>query len=334
MSQSFPVSLTGAVDLGAIAAANEAKAAAAKARQSVPTGNELNPDGSAKIAGALSRKLTEQNLREVLQTSLAVPFILVFHSVHSENSGKLLQIFENLVQQYHGRFGLATVSTDEQAQVAQAFGVTAVPASLALLQGQPIPLFQGLPEETDIAQTVERVIASAAQYGINGVLDGIADDTGDDAAQAGGANQLPPLHQAGLAALEAGDLTQAREAYAQALKENPKDTEAQAALHQVDLLVRMDQLNPQRDADTAQKILAQAAQAELTEIQLQLNAADIEMAYGRPDAAFDRLIDVIAATDGEARDTVRERLLSLFETLGAEHELVKQARRALANVLF
>lgn len=334
MNQSSPVNFSGAVDLGALAAANEAKAAATQARQNMSSGNGAAPDGSAQIAGPIVRKLTEQNLREALEISAAVPFIIVFHSTHSENSGKLLQIFEKLAAQYHGRFGLATVSTDEQPAVAQAFGVTAVPAAAALLQGQPIGLFQGLPSETDIAQTVDRVISSAAQYGINGVLDGEDETAGAADRDAKSENQIPPLHQAGLTALEAGDLVAAREAYAQALKENPKDAEAQAALQQVDLLMRVDQLNPQRDANTAQEILARAAQAELSEIQPHLAAADIEMAYSRPDAAFGRLIDVIAATDGKERDLVRERLLSLFETLGSDHELVKQARRALANVLF
>ncbi|XCB30668.1 tetratricopeptide repeat protein [Arcanobacterium hippocoleae] len=331
MVQNFPVNLSGAVDLSALAQANAAKTAAAPARKAGnDNANLVNADHNGKIAGALIRKLNETNLKDTLELSAQVPFVLVFYSAQSPNSEKLRKSVENLAVQYQGRFGAGTVSTDEQPAVAQAFGVNAVPAAAALLQGQPIPLFQGLPNEEDIIQTIEKLLAAAAQYGIVGVLDGT--ETADQ--QTPPDPELSPLHQEGNAALNAGDLPRAQAAYAKALKENPHDLEAKTALAQVELLQRMDLLNPNRDSHLAQEILMKAAKADLADIAPHLDAADIEMALGRPDAAFRRLIDVIAAVDGEQREKARERILRLFETLGAEHELVKSSRRALANVLF
>ncbi|WP_353065004.1 co-chaperone YbbN [Arcanobacterium hippocoleae] len=322
MNQQIPVNLSGVVDLGALAAANEIKQAHAQ-QDSAAAGSNI-------VSGSAVREITTQNLQETLLQSAQVPFVLVFHATQSENSAKLVAVFTDLVKQFQGRFGLATVSTDTQTQVAQAFGVTAVPAAIAVLQGQPIPLFQGLPQVAEITQTIEKLLAAAAQYGITGILSGGVE-------RADAAAQVPPLpkhHQDGLDALDTGDLAGAYAAYSAALKENPADAEAQAALSQVELLQRIEELNPVRDPKVTKQILETAAAAELTDISAHLAAADLEMMHQREEAAFARLIDVIAATEGENRNLVRERLLALFATLEPGNELVKQARRALANVLF
>lgn len=318
MNSGFSVNPYGVVDLSELASA-----------KNVPESDARASD-TAKISGAIVWEATEENLREILELSGKVPFILVFHSSTSPNSLQLLTILEKIATRYSGKFGLASISTDEQVAVAQAFGITAIPATVALLQGQPIPLFQGLPSENEITQTVEKLLTAAAQYGINSVLSG--DETADSEAVM--EEKLSPLHQEGLDALNSGDLACAHNAYEKAYKENPADTEAKSALQQVELLQRMEKINPERDLQITQEILDNAQKTDITNIEIHLVAADIEMAYGRPEAAFARLIDVIAATDGAERNEVRQRLLNLFEIIGGSHELVKQARRALANVLF
>ncbi len=41
--------------------------------------------------------------------------------------------------------------------------------------------------------------------------------------------------------------------------------------------------------------------------------ADIDLAMGRIDASFDRMLDAVRATAGEDRDKARKHLLGLFE---------------------
>ena len=77
-----------------------------------------------------------------------------------------------------------------------------------------------------------------------------------------------------------------------------------------------------------------ANEAPQGDVEAQLAAADVEVAYGRPDAAFTRLIAAVQATAGEEREKLRERLLDLFQAVGASDPLVSQARKALASVLF
>ncbi|MFZ0531321.1 MAG: tetratricopeptide repeat protein [Propionicimonas sp.] len=51
-------------------------------------------------------------------------------------------------------------------------------------------------------------------------------------------------------------------------------------------------------------------------------------------AAFDRLVGVIRLTTGAERETVRLRLLELFETVGPADPAVAKARRDLVSALF
>ncbi|MDY5139286.1 tetratricopeptide repeat protein, partial [Actinotignum timonense] len=63
-------------------------------------------------------------------------------------------------------------------------------------------------------------------------------------------------------------------------------------------------------------------------------AADIEVAAGRPDLGFTRLINAIKVTSGDVREELRTHLLELFTAVGADTEVVRSARRDLASALF
>lgn len=308
---SFSGSLAGAVDLSGL----QNKSATPKA-----------PAAGQKIPGEWIVEVTQSNLSAVLSTSTQVPVVLAFHTAQASNSEKLLTLLRRLISDYAGRLQLGIVDCEKEREVAAAFGVEALPAVAALLQGQPIPLFTGSPEEADIALTLEKLLEAAAQYGITGVLDG------ENTAPA--APEVPPLHQEGQAALAANDLPAARRAYHAALKENPRDAVAKSALAQVDLLERIQALNPLGEPSGLQQILEKANAAPAADINSHLAAADVEVAIGRPEAAFARLLDRIADNTAESREELRKRLLELFMVVGSEDPTVKQARRELTNLLF
>ena len=252
---------------------------------------------------------------------------MAFHSARSENSAKLITQLERLAIANQGRFQLAKVDTDENADVAQAFGTDAVPSAAALLQGQPVPLFQGLPDEAQLTETIEKILQAGEQYGLNAVLDGDANATPPEP-------EIPPLHKEGLEALENGDLDAAHAAYTKAISQNPGDDEAQTALHQVELLQRIAKINPDGDPEAPQKVLLAAQDAPITDLEAQLRAADVEFSFQRPDAAFARLIDVVRATSGDDREAARQRLIAYFDILGPSQDIVVGARKALTNALF
>ena len=97
-------------------------------------------------------------------------------------------------------------------------------------------------------------------------------------------------------------------------------------LAQVNLIRRVssyDQAKARRDA--AEHPGNVAAQAKV---------ADIDIASGRIEEAFNRLLGVVRRTSGEERDQARVHLVGLFDLLPPNDPQVKKARSALSSLLF
>ncbi|MBE6483355.1 MAG: tetratricopeptide repeat protein [Actinomycetaceae bacterium] len=316
MSQPLGASMYGAVDLSGLSNRTNGRAGSA-----APTGAAgANPAASsgASVPGPLVTDITADSLQGALEMSQRVPVVVLFHTSRSEPAAALDRQLQALATQQNGRFQLGRVDVDAAPEVAQAFRITGAPAVVALLQGQPIPLFEGVPAEGELSTVIDRLLEAAARYGITGVLDG-------DAAAVPPQPQLPPHHKEAAEALSSGDLDTAHAEYLAALKANPGDAAAQTGVAQVELLQRVRVLNPEQTL--------RAAQSD-DSLNAQLAAADVEVAYGRPGEAFARLLAVIRRSNGEERDSVRKRLLALFEIVGTHEPVVAQARRELSAALF
>ena len=66
----------------------------------------------------------------------------------------------------------------------------------------------------------------------------------------------------------------------------------------------------------------------------QSKAADLDLANGRVDDAFDRLLGVIRRTSGEERDQARRHLIGLFDIFPPGDPRVAKARSTLSILLF
>jgi len=135
-----------------------------------------------------------------------------------------------------GRWLLARVDFDGNPQIAQAFQASSVPTVVAVLAGQPLPLFQGAPQRDQVRGVLDQVLAAAEANGITGTVPG-----GGDAPEAPAQVEeppLPPLHQEAYDAIERDDLDAAVAAYEKAIKQDPRDALAVAGLAQVRLLQR------------------------------------------------------------------------------------------------
>ncbi|TRW44165.1 tetratricopeptide repeat protein [Georgenia yuyongxinii] len=317
MSQPMPrVNLQGAVDLSALAGPPAGPAVPGAPGGAVADGQP--------VPGPLVTDVSEATFGQTVQLSTVVPVVLVLGSARSEASGQIQEVLEDLAREYSGRFQLARVDADANAQIAAALQVQALPTVVALVAGQPLPLFQGAYPEPQVRQVLDEVLRVAAQNGVAGVLE----DTGADDTETEVPVEppVPPLHAEAMDAIERGDLDAAEAAYTQALNENPRDDEAKAALLQVQLIRRISQDDPD-------EVLARAAAAGPADVAAQLAAADVEAATGRFAEAFDRLLAVVRATRGDDREQVRVRLVELFEVAGPVPE-VQTARRQLASALY
>lgn len=305
-----PLNMRGAVDLSALAPAKE------QARVREQTTNE---NGEQVIPGPIVRDVTMENIQSFLELSLHVPLIIAFKSPRSEGSIKLVGTLSGDVEARGGRVGLGVVDADAVPEAAAAFQVQAVPTTLAVLGGNPVPLFQGTMEAEDVTKAVDSVLQAAQQLGVLGKLDGDENGTMPEP-------ELPAYVQEANAALEAGDFQKAHEEYTKALKENPGDDFAKVELMRVELMQRV------QDYDV-QAVMAEAQNAEAGDWEVQIKVSDIEMAANRPESAFARLLAVVQATSGDDRDKVRARLVEYFTIVGHHDPLVSEARRQLANSL-
>jgi len=285
-----PASLRGAVDLSGL----------------VRRANAPAPDPAAGATGdRIVFAADDLSFGQVIELSQTVPVLVEFVDDRTPATG-----LEAAVRALDGRAALARVDAMANPQLLQAFQIRALPTTAAVVGGRPLPLFEGVLPAAELADVLAQVLALAQQQGVTGSLGPASDAGGEPGADAAAGTPapapLPPLHQEAYDAIGVGDYPRAIAAYEQALRENPRDADAEAGLAQVRLLVRLG------DPDDA----------------------DRDFAAGAVEAAFDRLLAEFAGADPARRDAIRTRLLDYFEILGPEDERVAPARRRLTALLY
>ncbi|MFJ9634991.1 tetratricopeptide repeat protein [Streptomyces sp. NPDC101175] len=320
------MSMSGVVDLAAVKAAQEAKAKAEQARaESARQGG-----GGAVSPADLVIDVDEAGFEnEVLQRSTEVPVVIDFWAEWCEPCKQLSPLLERLALDYDGRFVLAKIDVDANQMLMQQFGVQGIPAVFAVVAGQALPLFQGAAAEPQIRQTLDQLIQVAEQrFGLTGLTvdpDAVPGDRPETVSEVP-AGPYDGLLEAAVQALDAGDFGGAVQAYKNVLSDDPANSEAKLGLAQAELLQRVSALDPQQ-------VRTEAAEKP-GDVPAQIAAADLDLVGGHVEDAFGRLIETVRRTVGDDRDTVRVRLLELFEVVGADDPRVTAARRALARALF
>lgn len=279
--------------------------------------------GGLPSPGAYVVDVDQATFPDLVQSSTQHPVVVVLWSPRSEASATVAADLAVLADEDAGRWLLARIDAEANPQIAQAFQAQSVPTVVAVLAGQPLPLFQGAYPKDQVRAVLDQVLAAAEANGITGRAAPNATDAPDEPAPE---PELPPLHQAAYDAIERDDLAAATAAYEQALKENPRDALARAGLAQVGLLDR----TRDHDLQTARE----AAAANPADVDAQLAVADLDILGGKVEDAFGRLVDVLRTTFGPDRERVRVRLVDLFEVIGGEDPRVIAARRAMASALY
>ncbi|WP_328432107.1 MULTISPECIES: tetratricopeptide repeat protein [unclassified Streptomyces] len=321
------MSMSGVVDLAAVKAAQEAKTKAEQAR--AEAARQGGGPGAVSPADLVIDVDEAGFERDVLQRSTEVPVVIDFWAEWCEPCKQLSPVLERLAVEYAGRFLLAKVDVDANQMLMQQFGIQGIPAVFAVVAGQALPLFQGAAGEQQIRQTLDQLVQVAEErFGLTGLaVDPDAESGGGQAeAEAMPAGPYDALLEAAVRALDSGDFGGAVQAYRNVLSDDPGNLEAKLGLAQAELLQRVQGLDPQRvRKDAAEKP---------ADVQAQIVAADLDLVGGHVEDAFGRLIETVGRTAGDDRDTVRLRLLELFEVVGADDPRVAGARRALARALF
>jgi putative thioredoxin len=251
-------------------------------------------------------------------------------------------VLEKLAAEAAGQWILAKVDVDANPQLSAALQVQSIPMVVAVLGGQLVDGFLGAMPEAQVSQWISQVLAVAEKMGMQLTAPAAADETDEDASAAddvspasavptapGGRPDgppVPPAYAEARAAMERGDLDGAAQAFEQELKQSPADPVAKTGLAQVNLIRRVSSY------DQAQ--VRKAAAEHPDDVEAQGKVADIDLASGRIDEAFDRLLGVVRRTSGDERDKARAHLVSLFEILPPRDPHVNRARSTLSSLLF
>lgn len=280
--------------------------------------------GGTGASNGVVVEITAETFQEAVNTSMTVPVVVDLYSARSAASAQLSATLQQLAATYAGKFQLARVDADTNPQIAQAIGAQALPTTFAIIKGQPLPLFQGAHPAEQIQAVLDELLRAAAENGVTGTISGAeAPETSEEPPEP----PLPPHLQAAYDAIENGSFEDAIAGLELAIKQNPGDDEAKALLAQVQLLGRLESVDPMA-------ALTAARDAAPGDVAVQLVAADVEVSTGQAPAAYERLLAAVRASAGDDKDAARARLVELLLIADPADPAVLKARRDLAIALY
>jgi len=269
-----------------------------------PTADQLPTVGIA---------VTQENLvSEFVAKSKEQVVVLLAWSARSTQSKEILETLGKLEKADNGSWLLGTVDVDSQPQVAQALQIKSVPVAIAIIAEQLLPLFESVPPADQVRLVINKLLELASQKGVGAAPVGVTEIP------------MEAEEEAVYAAMEKGDYKAAKLSYEAWLKRKPNEQVAVVGLAQVNLMLRIEGLDPVLT-------LKNAKDNDLTS---QLMCADIEVASGNYEDAFDRLLKVIKSIAGDDRDKAKNHLISLFNLVDPADPRLIKARAALASALF
>lgn len=270
-----------------------------------PTGEAVTPTHGKAV--------TQENLvSDFVTKSKECVVILLAWSTRSAQAKEILERLGKLEIADKNSWLLGVVDVDAQPQVAQALQIKSVPVAIAIIGEQLLPLFESVPPADQLRLVINKLLELASQKGIGSAPDGPTE------------MPMEPEEQAAYAAMEKGDYKAAKLSYEAWLKRKPNEQVAVVGLEQVNLMLRIDGLDPVLT-------LKNAKDNVLTS---QLMCADIEIATGNYEAAFDRLIKAVKSFTGDDRDKAKAHLISLFNLVDPTDPRLVKARSQLASALF
>ncbi len=254
---------------------------------------------------------------EVVEASHTVPVLVDLWAPWCGPCRALGPILEKLEVAYQGRFKLVKINTEEEQELAAAFGVRSIPMVMLLKDGQPVDGFVGALPEGQIREFLDKHVPDSAPEQ--------ADEVEPSDAEAESAPALPLLEklQQDLATNPAND--NARKAYVELLLKDGRTADAKLAFEPIagkalaDARIQAlaDWLCAAQAAPGLPPVAAlqSSIAANKRDFDARYALAQQHMAAQQWTAALDELLDILMRDKSWSEDRARKTFVNILELM-------------------
>lgn len=101
--------------------------------------------------------------QDVIAASMSVPVLVDFWAPWCGPCKTIGPILEKLEADYQGRFQLVKIDSDQEQELAQAFGIRSIPTCILMMQGKPVDGFQGAIPESQVKAFLDKHLPPAPE---------------------------------------------------------------------------------------------------------------------------------------------------------------------------
>jgi len=282
---------------------------------------------------AFSIEVTEADFEEkVIEASKKVPVVIDLWAEWCGPCRVLAPVLARLANEYQGKFILAKIDADENMRIAGRYAVRGFPTVIGFVAGQEVERFSGAQTEGTIRKFLDRLLPSPADELCHAAMEvfGGGDTKNalrilEDALLLDMNHVVARINAADIL-LHTGQLREARET----LEALPLDKRGDARV--ATLLARLEfALQGEASPDAAS--LEVKIQADANDLEARLQLANLRVSQEEYEAALALLLEIVQRDPHFGDEAGRTTMLSVFNLLGGEGELVNHYRKLLAAAL-